>query len=165
MITIAAGETGTAVMRYDRDAQGTIDVSGIDRLPAGLDPAVEWLARAFPDLPRIGDARVTIDGTGLGQALWARLKVRVGDGWHRPDGWTLYERRGRDRQELVDALLVATSEGRIHIAPSPHGEALRKALSSFHKVIGEDGAVGGELVAALALAALPPPKVYRHASF
>ena len=151
-VTVAAGETGTAVMRYDRDAQGNVDVSGIDRLPAGLDPAVEWLERAFPDFPRIGGAHVTIDGTGLGQALWARLHVRVAD------GWTLYDKRGRDRQELVDSLLVATSEARVHISPSAHGEALRKALSSYHKVIGDDGIVGGELVAALALAAIPPRK-------
>lgn len=151
-VTIAAGETGTAVMRYDRDAQGNVDVEGIDRLPTGLDPVVEWLTAAFPDFPGIGGAHVTIDGTGLGQALWARLKVR------RADGWTLFERRGRDRQELVDSLLVATSEGRIHISPSPHGEALRKALASYHKVIGEDGVVGGELVAALALASISPPR-------
>ena len=119
-VTIAAGETGTAIMRYDRDAQANVDVSSIDRLPAGLDPAVDWLARAFPDFPAIGDAHVTIDATGLGQALWARLHV------DRNRAWKLYDKRGRDRQELVDHLLVATSEGRIHIAASAHGEALRK---------------------------------------
>ncbi len=154
-VTIAAGETGTAVMRYDRDAQGTIAVSSIDRLPPGLDPAVEWLATAFPDFPGIGDAQGTIDGNGLGQALWARLHVRAGA------GWTLYDKRGRDRQEIVDALLVATSEGRIHISPSAHGEALRKALSTYHKVIGDDGIVGGELVVALALAAFQRPRYVR----
>jgi hypothetical protein len=154
-VAIAAGEPGTAILTFDRDAQDHINVSRIDRLPAGLDPAVDWLARAFPDFPVIGDAaRVVVDTEGLGQALWARL--RVGD----QDGWTLYEKRGRDRQELVNALLVATSEGRIHISPSPHGEALRKALLSYHKVIADDGIIGGELVSALALAIIPPEPVY-----
>jgi len=146
-VTIAAGETGTAILSFARDERNHVNVSRIDRLPPGLDPIVDWLAAAFPD--GLGGALVTIDGAGLGQALWARLKVR------RADGWRLYAKYGRDRQELVNGLLVATSEGRVHVAPSPHGEALRKALLSYHKVIAEDGLIGGELVVALALAALP----------
>jgi hypothetical protein len=155
-VTIAAGETDTAVMCYDRDAQGAIAVSSIDRLPPGLDPAVDWLAEAFPD--GLGGALVTIDGNGLGQALWSRLHVR------HADGWRLYDKYGRDRQEIVTSLLVAQSEGRIHISPSPHGEALRKALASYHKVIGEDGLIGGALVVTLALAAFQRPVYVRKPS-
>jgi len=148
-VGIAAGETGTAILSFARDERNHIHVSQIDRLPAGLDPVVSWLAAAFPDFAALGGALVTVDGAGLGQALWARLKVR------RADGWKLYAKYGRDRQELVNGLLVALSEGRVHVAPSPHGEALRKALLTYHKVIGEDGLIGGELVVALTLAALP----------
>lgn len=150
-VTIAAGEAGTAILSLDRNEQNHIHVSRIERLPPGLDPVVAWLAAAFPD--GLGGALVTIDGAGLGQALWARLHAR------RVDGWRLYAKYGRDRQELVNGLLVASSEGRVHIASSPHGEAMRKALLAYHKVIGEDGLIGGELVVALALAALPVPYV------
>jgi hypothetical protein len=148
-LSVAAGEAGTAILSFTRDAAGNIDVSSIDRLPAGLDPAVSWLTAAFPDFAALGGALVTVDGAGLGQALWARLKVR------RADGWRLYAKYGRDRQELVTGLLVALSEGRVHVAPSPHGEALRKAMLAYKKVVGDDGLIGGELILALALAALP----------
>jgi hypothetical protein len=159
-VTIAAGETGTAIMSYDRDAAGNVNVTTIERLPAGLAPAVAWLTAAFPKLPVIGAAStITIDGNGLGQALWSRLKARpVG-------GWRLYGKVGRDRQELATALLIAQDEKRVHISPSPHADALRKALLSYHKTIGEDGILGGELITALALACLPrprPPRVYGY---
>ena len=152
-VTIAAGEAGTAILSFDRDERDHVNVSRIDRLTPGLDPVVDWLAAAFPD--GLGGALVTIDGNGLGQALWARLHVR------HADGWRLYDKYGRDRQEIVTSLLVAQSEGRIHISPSPHGEVLRKALASYHKVIGEDGLIGGELVVALALAAFQRPVYIR----
>jgi hypothetical protein len=149
-VAIVAGEAGTAILTYTRDGD-RVDVKSIDRLAAGLGPAVDWLSGTFPEFPKVGDARVVIDSEGLGQALWNRLKVSG------LDGWTLYELHGRDRQELSNALLVAESEKSIHIASSPHGEALRKALLSFSRVLDETGRLGGELVTALALAVLPPP--------
>jgi len=149
-VAICAGEAGTAILTFDRDAQDHVEVSRIDRLAAGLDPAVDWLTQAFAEFPVIGESRVIVDVEGLGLALWTRLKVQ------EVDGWTLYDKHGRDRQELPNALLVGASESRIHIASSPHGEALRKALLAYRRVIGDDGILGGELVTALALALIPP---------
>jgi hypothetical protein len=156
-IAIHAAEAGSAILTFDRDAQDNVEVSRIDRLPAGLDPCVDWLRSAFPDFPGIGTGHVVIDADGLGQALWDRLDVR----YRR--GWTLYDKRGRDRQELVNALLVAQSEGRVAIGPTPHADAMRKALIGYRRTVGEDGVVGGELVVALALAVVgrrpPRPRV------
>jgi hypothetical protein len=91
------------------------------------------LYAAFPGIPRIGDAHVTIDADGLGQALWDRLNVS-----HRR-GWTLYDKRGRDRQEIVNCLLVAQSDGRIAIAPTPHEDAMRKALLGYRRTVATTG--------------------------
>ena len=154
-IAIAAAEAGTAAIVFDRDRFDVVDVTTIERFAAGLDPVVSWLASA---IPAVDKPFVVIDVDGLGQALWDRLGVRHGRGWR------LYDRRGRDRQELVNALLVAQSEGRIRIHPSRHGDALRKALLAYHRTVGDDGVVGGELVVALALAAAvrrpAKPRVY-----
>jgi hypothetical protein len=120
-------------------------VASIERPPAGLDPVVDWMHPRFEAFPAVGDGHVFVEPDGLGQAVWTRVKV------DRRRGWTLYAGRGRDRQGLVDALLVAQSEGRIVIHPSRHGDAMRKALLTYRRAVGEDGAIGGELVVALAL--------------
>jgi hypothetical protein len=145
-VAVHAAETGTAILTFSRDQVDHVEVLAIDRLPAGLDPAVAWLLDAFPAFPLTDGAWVVIDTDGLGQALADRLGVRH----HR--GWKLYDKRGRDRQELVNALLVAQSEGRITIASTPHEGAMRKALLGYRRTVSEDGIVGGELVVALALA-------------
>lgn len=108
---IHAAENGTAVVIYERDG-ARIEVESIERLPAGLDPAAEWLQAWFPDLPDIGDDQIVIDADGLGRALWDKLKVR------RQRGWRLYDRVGLRRQELANALLVAMSDRRVHIQSS-----------------------------------------------
>jgi hypothetical protein len=139
---IHAAEAGTAILTYTRDLEDRIEVTAIERLPAGLDPIVSWLGPQTP----LG-CHFIVDAAGLGQALWDRLGAR-----YRRRGWTLYEARGRDRQELVNALLVAQSEGRIAIAPTSHADAMKKALLGYRRTVGEDGAIGAELVVALALA-------------
>ena len=148
-ITVRATETATAILVSRIDVENDVTVEEIERLPAGLAPAVEWLRRRFPDLPVIGDAFVVIDTDGFGAALADTLKIR-----HRPHV-SLFEKRGRDRQALVDALLVAEQERRIHLdAGSPHADAMRNALLGYRRQVGEDGVVGAELVVALALAAV-----------
>lgn len=142
---IHAAENGTAVVIYERDG-ARIEVESIERLPAGLDPAAEWLQAWFPDLPDIGDDQIVIDADGLGRALWDKLKVR------RQRGWRLYDRVGLRRQELANALLVAMSDRRVHIQSSEHEDAMRKAMLSYRRVVADDGVIGGELVVALALA-------------
>lgn len=145
-VAIHASEAGTAILTFTRDRADRVEVSRIDRLPAGLDPSVRWLLELFPAFPATADAWVVIDADGLGRALWDRLNV------HHRRGWALYDRTGRDRQELVNGLLVAQSERRIRILPSTHGDAVRKALTAYRRTVGEDGVIGGELVVALALA-------------
>lgn len=152
MIAIHAAEAGTAILVYQHDAAGRIDVEAIERLPAGLDPAADWLAGAAQD------EQLVLDAAGLGRALWDKLAPRG------RQGWRLYRGYGRERQELVNALLVAMSDRRIHIAESPHRDAMRRALASFKRLVGDDGVIGGELVIALALAARfrpRPPMVVR----
>lgn len=146
LYAIHAAEAGTAILTYTRDAEDAIDVETIDRLPAGLDASAAWLHATFPAIPKVGNATITIDADGLGQALWDKLRVQ----YRR--GWRLYDRMGRDRQELVNGLLVALSDRRVHIQPSRHEDALRKALAGYRRTVGEDGIIGGELVVALALA-------------
>lgn len=156
LYAIHAAEAGTAILVYDRDGD-RFEVDSIERLPAGLDPAADWLRATFPTLPAIDDDTVTIDADGLGRALWDLLKVR-----HKP-GWRLYAGYGRERQELVNGLLVALSDRRVRIEPSMHEDAMRKAMAGYRRTVGEDGVIGGELVVALALAVTvgrPKPALY-----
>jgi len=143
---VAAAEPGTAILTALREADDHFEVVAIDRLPAGLDPAAGWLRTAIPDLFGLDrQTQVIIDADAYGQGLWDLLKVN-----HRRS-WSLFSKRGRDRQELVNGLLVAEAEKRVKIRPSPHGDAMRRALLTYRRTVGEDGIVGGELVVALAL--------------
>ena len=145
--TVCAAEGGTAILTSLRDAYDLVDVISIARLQAGLGPAAKWLRAEIPDFLSLDrKTQVMVDAAGLGQSLFDHLQVA-----HRRS-WVLFSKRGRDRQELVNALLVAEQEKRIRIRPSPHADAMRKALLSYHRVIGEDGVIGGEMVIALALA-------------
>ena len=157
--SVAAVESGTAIITSLQDVEDCLEVIAIERLPAGLDPAARWLREAIPDLYALDRwTRVIIDAAGLGQSLWDHLQVQ-----HRRS-WVLFAKRGRDRQELVNALLVAEQERRIHIRPSPHGDAMRRALLAYRRTVGEDGVLGGELVVALALVVARrrpvPPRIY-----
>lgn len=149
--TLHAAEAGTGIVVYEREAEDRIHVSAMERLPSGIDAAAAWLRSAFPAGPEsLGEDTVTIDADGLGNALWKKLRLVP------RHGWRLYVRSGRDRQELADALLVAISDRRISIDPSPQETALRKALTVYRRTVDVDGVIGGELVVALALAANDP---------
>lgn len=143
---IHAAEASTAVLRCLRGPDDVLDVLSIHRLPPGLEPVAAALREAIPDLAPDLSTVVIIDADGLGQALHDHLQVR-----HRR-GWRLFSERGRDRQALVNALLVAEQEHRIRIHPSPHSEAMRKALLGYRRTVADDGLIGAELVVALALA-------------
>lgn len=60
------------------------------------------------------EARYIIDSDGLGQALWTVLGRQPQD-----DRWTLYGRRGAERQALVDRLLVAIERDRFPFRREP----------------------------------------------
>jgi len=144
---VRATSAGSAILTTTRDRADHVTVTGIDRLPSGLDPCARWLRDHLPErlaVPR--GTQVVVDADGLGQALFDHVR-----GKHRR-GWRLYEKHGRDRQELVNALLVAEQEQRILIRPGNHGDAMRKALLGYRREVGDDGSIGAELVVALALA-------------
>jgi hypothetical protein len=151
--------SGGVILETFRD-DDEITVISVDRPPATLaafDAKIRAIAGdTFPRLPR--HTHVVIDSEGLGKALWDSLKVE------RYPGWKLYEKRGRERQELPDALRVAQFQQRIHIVKGEHGDATRRALLGFKVEVGEDGVVGGELVVALCLAVVGkvprPPRAY-----
>jgi hypothetical protein len=161
-VAVHCAEGGTAIITHIRD-HDHVDVLAIERLPAGLDPAVTWLTRTFPDLRLPAGVRVIIDADGLGQALWDRLGITT-RGRTRSGGWRLYTEVGKDRQEIVNALLVGQSAGRIAVRPTPHEPALRKALLSYKRTVGDDGVIGGEMVVALGLTLVGKvpgvPKIY-----
>lgn len=151
VIAIAAAESGTAILTATKDERSRIDVIAIDRLKAGLGPASAWLRKAVPDLRLPPQSAVIIDVDGVGEALYTHLVGR------RQVGWTLYPKRGRERQELVNALLIAQQEGRIRIGRTGNDDAMRRALAGYKRVVGDDGVVGAELVIALALTTIVRP--------
>lgn len=141
-------DRGSAIVTVDRDDDGHILCSGIERLPFDLS-AVTARVREIAD----PDSSYVIDVEGLGSALWAVLK----DDRRPRRSWTLYEGRGLDRQALVDALLVAVEEDRFRFAGGlPEQDAMNKALVTYRRQVRDDGVIGHELVVALLLAIIPP---------
>jgi hypothetical protein len=151
-VGITVAERGSAIVAVDRDSDEALLVVGIERLPFSLAAVTERL-RALDD----PETRVIVDAEGLGTALWAVLG--------HPDGpkrrWQLYSGRGLERQALVDELLVALQQDRFHFAAGlAEQAAMSKALLSYRRQVREDGLIGSELVVALLLALIPPPRVY-----
>ncbi|HEY5519141.1 MAG TPA: hypothetical protein VIK08_00640 [Candidatus Limnocylindrales bacterium] len=149
-------EAGGVILTTTRTIADDVTVTAVERPPATLEAfrdRLQALCDDFPALPP--NTRVVIDAEGLGSALWDALRV------DRRRGWQLYAKRGRERQELPDALRVAQLEQRIHIHKGEHDDALRKALLGYRVEVREDGIIGGELVVALCLAVAGkrPPKV------
>jgi hypothetical protein len=155
-VGVVIADRGSAIVSVERSPDNALLVTGIERLPSDLGPVTERIwAFAEPD------ARFVVDAEGLGSALWAVLGPPR-DKHH----WTLYTGRGFERQALVDELLVAMQQERFHFAPRlAEQEAMGKALQSYRRQVREDGVIGSELVVALLLAIIPPPRKYRHASF
>src|ERR1035437_9388634 len=150
-VGVVIADRGSAIVSVERSPDNALLVTGIERLPSDLGPVTERIwAFAEPD------ARFVVDAEGLGSALW-RVLGPPRDKHH----WTLYTGRGFDRQALVDELLVAMQENRFHFAAGlAEQEAMSKALLSYRRQIREDGVIGSELVVALLLALIPPPRVY-----
>ena len=155
-VGVVIADRGSAIVSVERSPDNALLVTGIERLAFDLGPVTERIwAFAEPD------ARFVVDAEGLGSALWAVLGPPR-DKHH----WTLYTGRGFERQALVDELLVAMQQERFHFAPRlAEQEAMGKALQSYRRQVREDGVIGSELVVALLLAIIPPPRKYRHASF
>src|ERR1035437_9717161 len=155
-VGVVIADRGSAIVSVERSPDNALLVTGIERLPSDLGPVTERIwAFAEPD------ARFVVDAEGLGSALWAVLGPPR-DKHH----WTLYTGRGFERQALVDELLVARQQERFDFAPRlAEQEAMGKALQRYGRQVREDGVIGSELVVALLLAIIPPPRKYRHASF
>ncbi len=154
MITagVVVADRGSAVVTVGRDGEA-LRCTAIERIPFDLKAA----AAAVHALD--ADTRVVIDSEGLGTALWAVVRPRTDD-QDALARWTLYEGHGRDRQALVDLLLVAVEEDRFRFAPGlPEQDAMSKALQGYRRQVREDGLIGSELVVALLLAMTPPPVV------
>ena len=151
---IVAAATGTAIASAHWTAdRSAVDVERIVRLPVGLDPAVAWVEATFPAFPSLGADQAVLDtGAGIGQALRERLFATG-----RGRGWRFFDLRGRDRQVLSNALMVAMSSRRIHVTDHGHEDAVRRALADLRKSVDEDGVVGAELTTALALTAWARP--------
>lgn len=145
-IGIVLVDRGAAVVSVDHRKDGAV-VTGIERLPFSLTA----VAQRTEELARAGTVLV-VDAEGLGNALWA-TRPRIGD-------WHLYADHGLERQRLVDALVVAIHQGRLHFAAGlEHQDAMSKALVSYRRQVREDGLIGSELVIALCLAIVRRPRL------
>lgn len=145
-VSIARDRAAIVTVRVDGDPRAFI-VLDAERLPL----RVADVAARIRDLEG-DDVRIAIDAPGLGRSLFEVLGEDV----------TLYEKSGRDRQQLVTTLATADALDRLHFAPGfPELDALLRALASKTTEVSDDGIVGGELVTALSVAlAIEPPVTY-----
>lgn len=148
-IGIVLGEHGGAIVAVERDDADALLVTAIERHPTSLAP-VSGRVRALDD----GETRFVIDGEGLGGALWRVLGEPTDK-----KRWVLYMARGVERQSLVDSLLVAVEQGHFRFqAGLQQQDAMNKALTSYRRQVRDDGIIGSELVVALLLAIIAPPR-------
>jgi hypothetical protein len=104
------------------------------------------------------DPFVTFDAEGMGRSVRQTLQTRrQQDREQVPlNTWPrLYEGAGKARQALADILWKTKHLGQLNVvAGIPHGDDLSRALTTYQRNVGDDGALGGELVVALALTLL-----------
>lgn len=147
--------------------EGNDVVTGIDVLPRGIDAVADRVEELDASEPK--GSLFVIDSEGFGSALWqivsppapARLFGLDAKQIAQRARWRLYEAHGLDRQELVNALLMAMRHGSetLHFAADLENfEALVTALAKYEPQVAADGTFGPELVVALALSILPRPR-------
>ena len=69
------------------------------------------------------------------------------------------ETNPRAARQLVDGLLVAIQKDRFRfVGGLGEQDAMNKALVGYRRPVHDDGVIGSELVVALLLAVIPPPK-------
>ena len=152
-IGVVIASAGSALVHVDHGPDEALLTTAIERLPFDLG-AVANRVRQLDD--EIAEVRFVIDGEGVGGALWQALGPPKD-----AKRWTLYSGRGVERQALVNGLLVAIFDGLFHFAPGlAEQAAMSKAIVSYRREVQADGAIGSELVVALLLALIPPPRVY-----
>lgn len=167
-IGVAIGARGAAIVTVDQSADDLF-VTGIEILPRDIDAVAERVDELETSEPR--DSLFIIDSEGSGSALWelfdaapSHMFVLTDEEIAKRKRWRLYDKHSFERQELVNALLVATSKyaGSLHFAAHlENQEALFTALTSYTQRVGVDGLVGDPLVVAMALAVLPRPRTGR----
>ena len=144
------GDHATGIVTVERDdtdrALGRrTHVVDLAELPANAGAVVAWLTKAAPT-----DVTIVSD-EGIGGALWKLLGIDNLRGDERR-AWRLYTHRGRERQLILDDLIVAQGEGRLTSVQGLSGAgAIKRAMLANHAV-GDDGVLGSELFSALALA-------------
>lgn len=139
--------------RPERDAV----VRGIERPTGGFrgmaDRLVEIAHQAATDRPVF-----LIDAHAGGRALYEYLREERRQERFPSDRrpWP-YDKAGRDRQQLVDALVVATNSDRVHFAGGlANQKELNRAMTQYRRQVDDDGLIGSELVIALALSLVYP---------
>ena len=136
--------SGGAIVTCWTDPAGAQEITGIQRFPYAVEPIVARVQEIRATDPA---AIIVVDDEGLGDAVWELLgKPRRRHGWH------LYDKHGRDREELTRTLLVAVAQRSFRFAAGlPEADAMKKALTAMTRSVREDGP-GSELTTALSLA-------------
>ena len=149
---LVIADRGAAIVTVERTPADALVATGIERLPFDLGAVTDRVRTLHAAPEGQDDTRWVIDAEGLGNALWAVLG-HADDHEH----WQLYSGRGLERQALVDELLLAVQEDRFRFAAGlAEMDAMSRALTSYRRVVRDDGLIGSELVVALLLAIIPP---------
>lgn len=132
-------------------------VLGIERPGTGFHDAADRLVEIAHQTAH-DEPVFILDGDGGGHGLKVFLSDERRAGRFPSARWpVLYQKQGRDRQDLVDALVVAAHSKRLHFAGKlPHLSDMQRALLTYRRKVADDGLIGSELVIALGLTLLYP---------
>lgn len=168
-VGVAITTHGAAVIEVAHKDEDDV-VTAIHVMPRSIDAVADLIEDLDDSEP--ADTQFIIDAEGTGSALWAlvgaeptHMHVLTAAEEAKRDRWRLYEKHSFERQELVNALVVAMRSGAetLHFeADLDNFDTLATALGHYEQQVREDGLVGTELVVALALAILPRPRRTSH---
>jgi hypothetical protein len=153
LVGVAVTSHASAIVSLERSRDAAL-CAAIERPGADLAALAARLGAIHDSLT--ARDRVVIDaGAGLGGALWKLLAEPIHDG-----GYLAERAQGRARQTIIDSLIAAVSGRSLTFAPGLEEEgAMRHALGTFRREVGEDGVLGSELVTALAVGLHVPFRV------
>lgn len=139
-----------------RDGRDVV-VRGIERPGGGFQGIADRLAeiawQAAEDEPVF-----LVDADSGGRALYDYLVDERKAGRFPSARWPwAWDKTGRERQALVDRLVVATHSGTLRFAANLANQtALDRAMTAYRRKVADDGLIGSELVIALGLTLLYP---------